>query len=116
MRSPWRFLITLAPALALAPAHAAAQGMPGDPEAGRRLAESECAVCHRVAERQATPLMTEAPSFAAIANTPGVSPMALNVLLQSPHPTMPNLILEAAEAEDVIAYVWSLRGQEWAER
>ena len=35
--------------------------------------------------------------------------MALIVWFQSPHPNMPNLILEPGDRDDVIAYIVSLR-------
>jgi hypothetical protein len=50
-----------------------------------------------------------APTFPAIASSPGMSPIALRVALQSTHRTMPNLALTAVELDDVIAYILSLR-------
>jgi hypothetical protein len=38
-----------------------------------------------------------------------MSRMALTVWFQSPHPNMPNLILEPGTRDDVIAYILSLR-------
>jgi hypothetical protein len=35
--------------------------------------------------------------------------LALNVFFRSPHPSMPNLILPAADARNVIAYILSLK-------
>jgi hypothetical protein len=35
--------------------------------------------------------------------------MALTVWFQSPHPSMPNLILEPGARDDVITYILSLR-------
>jgi hypothetical protein len=35
--------------------------------------------------------------------------MALNVFFQTPHRAMPNLILEADQKNDVIAYIMSLK-------
>jgi len=35
--------------------------------------------------------------------------MALNVFFQTPHRTMPNLILESDQKNDIIAYIMSLK-------
>jgi hypothetical protein len=48
-------------------------------------------------------------TFKQIANTAGMTRMALTVWFQSPHPNMPNLILEPGDRDDVIAYILSLR-------
>ena len=64
---------------------------------------SQCAAeqC-RVAEQQA-------PSFKKIANTPGMSVTALTVWSRTTHPTMPNLIIEPDDMDDLIAYILSLK-------
>ena len=54
---------------------------------------------------------TKAPSSAAVARTPGMTEMALPVWLQSPHPTMPNLLLSDPQKDDSIAYLLSLMGK-----
>lgn len=48
-------------------------------------------------------------TFEVIANTPGMTAIALNVWLTSSHRNMPHLILSAQERDDVIAYITSLR-------
>ena len=40
--------------------------------------------------------------------------LALQVFLQSPHPTMPDLIVGAEDADNVIANILSLKGQDAA--
>ena len=47
--------------------------------------------------------------FAEIANVPGMTAMALQVALQSPHKTMPNLMLEPDELRNLIAYFLTLK-------
>jgi cytochrome c len=51
----------------------------------------------------------EAPSFAAVAATPGMTAMALNVFFQTSHRNMPNLILTADQTREIIAYITSLK-------
>lgn len=82
--------------------------MPGDPQAGRAVAEQICAECHQIEAGERTLQGRDAPSFLDIAETRGMSPMALYVWLYSPHPTMPHIRLEREQAEDVVAYIWSL--------
>ena len=87
---------------------AAAQAQ--DVAAGHAFARRVCRPCHVVDPGQPKPrLLTIGPSFVDVANTSGMTKTALYVWLQSPHPTMPNLILSAQEAADVIAYIRSLR-------
>jgi hypothetical protein len=51
----------------------------------------------------------DAPSFFAIANTPGMTEMALGVFLFTPHRQMPNLIIPPSDARDLITYIVSLK-------
>jgi hypothetical protein len=50
-----------------------------------------------------------ATAFELVANTRGMSEMALRVWFQSPHPSMPNLVLRDKTADDLIAYIMSLK-------
>ena len=52
---------------------------------------------------------SKAPSFKQIANTPGMSVTALTVWSRTTHPTMPNLIIEPNDMDDLIAYILSLK-------
>ena len=67
----------------------------GDPVAGRAYAEEICARCHAVAPGDTYSPKVDATSFETIANTPGMSVIALSVFMQTPHPTMPNLVLKS---------------------
>jgi mono/diheme cytochrome c family protein len=67
----------------------------GDPQRGYGLAQRFCAECHTVGKRDGGSPNSEAPSFTAVASTPGMTAMALNVFFQTPHRAMPNLILES---------------------
>ena len=81
----------------------------GDPQKGSALAQRFCAECHAVGKRDGRSPNSEAPSFTAVASTPGMTAMALNVFFQTPHRAMPNLILKTDQRNDIIAYILSLK-------
>src|SRR3954452_12844255 len=81
----------------------------GDPRLGLEVATEACASCHavlRVEDRSPNP---NAPPFADIANVRGMTAIALQVVLQSPHKTMPNVMLEPDEPRNLIAYILTLK-------
>jgi mono/diheme cytochrome c family protein len=92
---------------AVASRHAQAQAA-GDPQAGLALAREVCASCHAVLAGETQSPNARAPSFEAIAHTPGMTSTALTVALRTSHQTMPNLMFEADELQNLIAYVLSL--------
>lgn len=82
----------------------------GDRQTGRRFALDNCRPCHVVAPDQgSTVRFANAPDFHAIANGLHATQFELNVWLTNPHPTMPSLTLSPQEAQNVIAYILSLR-------
>ena len=81
----------------------------GDLQKGRALAQQVCAECHAVGTEDARSPNSRSPSFVAIASTPGMTAIALNVLLHTSHRSMPNLILDAEQTSGIIAYVLSLK-------
>ena len=82
----------------------------GDPQAGRAFALEVCTPCHVVSSRQLAPFrFAIAPRFDAIANSPGMTSMALKAFLATPHKSMPNHILSPDDSADVIAYILSLQ-------
>ena len=100
--------VAVALALALADAHAQTTG---DVARGRAYAERICSECHAVRPDQAlSPKFGVAP-FKVIADTPGMTAMALSVWLRSTHRDMPNLIIPADDRDDVIAYIESLKAK-----
>jgi mono/diheme cytochrome c family protein len=103
-----RRLCTLA--LLLAGGSAVAQGLPGDPERGRAVAETWCVECHEVGPGVRGPSRTAAPPFQAVADDPAATEMALRVFLRTPHAMMPDLRLAPEQADDLIAYILSLKG------
>lgn len=91
-------------------AASAAEDHIGDARRGLEYAQATCARCHAVLFEDASSPVFDAPPFKTVADTPGITRLALSVFLQSPHPTMPNLIVEGEDADNLIAYILSLKG------
>lgn len=87
----------------------AAADLPGDASAGGDLAREVCAVCHVVARDQDDPGVG-APSFLELAAHPSVTELSLRAFFQTPHATMPDLMLTRDETDDIITYILSLKG------
>jgi mono/diheme cytochrome c family protein len=81
---------------------------PGSAERGAAYARQVCAECHAVEAGQGWSPNPNAPAFAVIANTPGMSARALSAWLYSPHPTMPSLVVDSQNRRDIAAYLRSL--------
>jgi mono/diheme cytochrome c family protein len=79
-----------------------------DASNGKRVAELWCAACHVVAvnQRQAN---ADAPPFEEIAKRPNFSEPGLVTFLLDPHAKMPNMNLTRIEANDIAAYIGTLR-------
>ena len=82
-------------------------------QSGLAYALEHCAECHAVVRGQLASPVANAPPFETIAKTPGWSGRALAVWLQTPHPTMPNIIVPDAERDALIAYILRLRRPQW---
>jgi len=82
----------------------------GDASRGEAVALQTCVSCHGVRKGDAS-TNPEAPPFAAIAAVRGMSPTALAVALLSPHRAMPNIMQDAQERADVIAYILTLKSR-----
>ena len=77
---------------------------------GSVLALGTCAVCHAVSKgKGGSSANPSAPPFSTIAEVKGMSAMALNVALLTPHHAMPNIMLYPQERADIIAYILSLK-------
>jgi mono/diheme cytochrome c family protein len=76
---------------------------------GRQIAQTICSACHVVSRGQSVLPNSEAPPFPKLADTPGMTSIALSVALQTSHRLMPNIILEPDERRDVIAFILSLK-------
>lgn len=81
----------------------------GDPRAGHRLAREICAACHAVEVGESHSPDALAPAFMQIAQVPGMTTTALTVALRTSHETMPNIMLEPKELQDIATYIMLLR-------
>lgn len=74
---------------------------------------SHCSACHVVLPRYDRAWRSDGPpDFADIAHMSSTTRTSLLAFLRSPHPSMPNLILSDRDADDVIAYILSLKDGE----
>jgi mono/diheme cytochrome c family protein len=103
-------LAVLAGAILVLSAHTSGAGDVGNARVGLEFARTHCAGCHAIAFDDIASPNPDAPPFKWVADTKGLTRTALVVLFQSPHPTMPNLVLSPEETDNVIAYILSLRG------
>ena len=79
-----------------------------DASPGESLAHEVCAECHAVELGKLQSPNSDATAFQELANTPGMNALTIRVWLQSPHRTMPLLVLSDAEIDDISAYIMSL--------
>ncbi len=84
----------------------------GNPALGLAYAQQNCAACHAVNPDEARSPEDAPPAFVTIANTPGMTHIALNVWLNMSHPNMPNLVVDPDRIEDLSAYLTTLRRNE----
>lgn len=105
-----RYIAATVIALSASSLQASAQDY-GDPQKGQAFARMICSECHSVEARQAPSPNNKAPGFAAVANTSGMTAMALRTWLQTSHPTMPNLVLKTEDRDNIIAYILSLNNK-----
>jgi len=107
MRQHGSFSLILTVGLALS---TAALAQSGERAAGRRLATELCGDCHQV--RPPFPsFYRHPPTFEEIAKLPSTTRLSLKVFLQSNHTIMPNFIISRSDADDIIAYIVSLKRQ-----
>jgi mono/diheme cytochrome c family protein len=102
--------LTLAAAILALSSEALAQD--ADIEAGAAYAKQVCAACHAVLPGEQVSPLPQATTFQSVANTPGMTELALTVWLQSSHPTMPNIVLEPDNMRNVVAYIRSLESKD----
>jgi mono/diheme cytochrome c family protein len=86
-----------------------ANAQDADIAAGAAYAEQVCAACHAVLANENMSPLPDAPTFQSVADTPGMTELALTVWLQSSHPTMPNIVLKQDDLRNVVAYIRSLK-------
>ena len=98
----------LVPLAAVALVAAASSGYAADASHGLDLAKRWCASCHLVAPDQKA-ASADVPPFATIAESPNFNTKGLAYFLLEPHPKMPDLPLSRAAADDIAAYIASLK-------
>lgn len=81
----------------------------GNPGEGLTYARQACASCHAVAAGKHDSPNAKATSFQRVAESPGFTRTALTVFFRTPHPNMPNLVITGDDADNVIAYILSLK-------
>jgi mono/diheme cytochrome c family protein len=81
----------------------------GNSARGLALAQQICSECHAVTKADARSANPASPRFETVANVPGMTRTALSAILQTSHRTMPNIILDADQMNDIIAYLLSLK-------
>jgi mono/diheme cytochrome c family protein len=81
----------------------------GDRTTGADWAKAVCAECHAAESGQTRSPNNKAPTFQDVAASPGMTAMALRIWLQTPDPTMPNLMITDAEKDNVIAYIIGMK-------
>ena len=90
---------------------------PGTIAGGHRIAQQWCSECHQIEPNQdrigkdhgSDSDQAEAPSFVDVANDPSTTPLSLRVFFQSNHENMPNLHISQSDADDLVAYILSLK-------
>lgn len=104
--------LLLALTLAFLAAPAVAQGQEsGEPRRGLAVARANCASCHAVARGERTSPNPLAPPFQRVANTRGMTALALHHFMHSAHESMPLIILSAEDQWHLVAYILSLRSR-----
>jgi mono/diheme cytochrome c family protein len=95
-------------AFSLATAPGDAQDI-GQVSRGLALAQQLCTECHAVMREEKQSPNQDAPRFQVIASMPGMTAMALSAALNTSHASMPNIMLQADDRADIIAYILSLK-------
>ena len=80
----------------------------GNVESGRLYARNWCTECHSV-ELETAGTGNFAPDFTVIAKRRSTTARSLNAFLRSNHQLMPDFVFKPAEADDIVAYIVSLK-------
>lgn len=107
--------------IAIALAACAAQPTPGPASApighggsaarGLAYAQEACARCHAVEAGELVSPHPLAPPFQGLADTPGMTGLALHVWLRSPHENMPQIVVAPEQVEHLAAYLDSIESR-----
>ena len=101
-----RFIIV---ATILTTASSAQAQQVGSAQQGLRVTREACAQCHLVDKVRGRSTNADAPTFETIAKTRGLTSAALATALQTSHRTMPNVVIKGDDANNIIAYILSLK-------
>jgi cytochrome c len=75
---------------------------------GYRLASAWCKDCHSI-EAATAGASSGPPDFTGIANRHSTTALSLKVFFHTSHTSMPNLILQPDETENLVDYILSLK-------
>ena len=100
-------LVAFAAALAAIWPTAFAQDLRGHVASGRDLASHWCSDCHQIG--RGAPVRPDVPTFEQVARLPSTTALSLRVFLRTSHANMPNIQLSDADADDLIAYILTLK-------
>jgi cytochrome c len=78
----------------------------GNAEAGRQLVLRSCASCHTLAANKAA--TDTAPPLSFLSKDNKTRPAWVRGWLMDPHPPMPNIMLNRAQIDNIIAYLNTL--------
>ena len=76
---------------------------------GLKFARLQCSQCHIVVKEAGRSTNPDAPTFAAIAGTKGLTGAALIAMLQTAHRSMPNVVIKGDDINNITAYILSLK-------
>ncbi len=85
-----------------------ANPVPASVAEGHHLAKAWCETCHAT-QPHVLEMPGEPPSFQAIANQPGITPLSLKVFFRTSHKDMPNLVIKPDQADALASYILSLK-------
>ena len=103
-------LLLSALAFATSTAVVAAQDVRGNIRNGRHLAQHWCGACHRMNTVDA-PGRRGIATFAEVARLPSTTALSLRAFLYTSHADMPNIQLSSADADDLVAFILSLKSK-----
>ncbi|HUI97914.1 MAG TPA: cytochrome c [Xanthobacteraceae bacterium] len=103
---PARLILSAAAILAISGTVGTAQNLRGNVANGRHLAEHWCGSCHQM---RSAPGRRGVASFAQVARLPSTTALSLRAFLYTSHADMPNIQLSSADADDLIAFILSLK-------
>ena len=99
--------VVSAAVLAAMSSFASAQDLRGNIASGRDLAGHWCGSCHQI--KGGPPARAGVSTFEQVARLPSTTALSLRVFLRTSHADMPNIQIGDADADDLIAYILTLK-------